>query len=281
MKKRLLSSAIIFCMVCAFCLPAAAVDSSINDEHSDYLHASSLDEIIAEMDITVPDNATVSLGSISLFKNSNADSTACMSAPDTINVPTIVVSVTNDDGTTNDTAYFSLIPDENGNLESGIDYASGSADTGVATLSYSPSVADHTVELNAAYASMTMPNGKAYKPSVSSVKITGASNMISNCSLYTLLTGQYLASSYSSYVDSWPRYELTKNIGWPTMGTTYSNNDYSYYNNSSYDYGGFGDKFIYIVRNGYGSYIVKCQFYYKSTMYTAVYGIYNYTSYTG
>ncbi len=287
MKKRILSLAIVFCMVSALSTPVTASDLPLDNDdlklvNSDNSEALSFENIISKMNITIPEDADVSLQSVSLYKGSNTEGAVRpMTDTDVIELPAIVVTTQNNDGTMVSTAYFSLVPDENGNLKSSIDITDKNDGSGVSLLSYSPSVANHTVELSATHANMVMPNGMAYIPSVSSVKITGQSNTISGCMLYSLLTGQYLATSYSSYVDSWPYYENSKNIGRPTMGTMYSISDYTAYTSDSYEYGGYNGKYIYIVHNGFGSYIVKCQFNYNSTMYTVVYGVYNYPSYAG
>ena len=283
--NRMISMLIVISiMMSTFGIQISAADTErINNDEVVYITA---EDFLKMLEVDDSEILGVRCDSISLISASQDNSVSIASIDaetNVLDVPAIVATFQNEDGTKTERAYFSLIPDDNGNLVSGLEISAIS--DGITTFAYSPYVGGYTVTLDATYSSGSMSNGMAYAPVTSKLKITGSSSSISDCVLYTLLTGQYLVSNLNnsnmSYTDAWPYYEHTYSIGSPVLNYQYSVNDYALYTNSYYEFGGYFGKHIYIVHNGYGSYLLKCQFTYNSTMYTALYGIYNYTSYSG
>lgn len=262
----------------------SAVDLNKINEAETETQVYNFDEYVESLNLDMTNVVDITMGTVQLeSENSGAVAYASENASRTeLDVPAVIATKQNDDGTITSSAYIELAVDASGNLVSGIqlEATNGGADAEIQKVITS---GGFSATMEATYYRVSMldygSNGYAYAPSYSYYTITrgSATGTMTNCTFYTLLHGTYSVKNTDPTVrvQAFPQYMHTYSAGTPVLSYKYSFNDYSLYSNSSYDYGGYSGQLIHIPLGGNGSYSLKTEFTYGGKDYTLRYGIYN------
>lgn len=282
--SRFLNLLIVGAFILAVMVPsisAAALDNVNMAENG--FQEFTFDEYIQSLNLDTENVVDIVMGTVQMasISSSNATLTSENMPSNELEVPAVIVTRENEDGTLTSSAYIELAVDDNNNLTSAIQVLS--VDGTNEDESYIFSAGGFTVTMEATYYMVKMTeygqSGYAFAPSFSyfTIKRGTASGTPTNCTLYTSLHGPYSVKNTdpSIRVEMFPMYQHTYNAGTPTLSYKYSFNDYSLYSNSSYDYGGYSGQLIHVPNGGEGSYYLKCDFTYGGNDYTLRFGIYN------
>lgn len=290
MKKRLFATLLVIAIMLSI-VPTCFADISVAENtttSSDEFVNCSLDEYIDSLNIDMENVVDVSIGTVQMFSsideynNTESVSVETHITSEALDIPAVIVTKENDDGTITSSAHVSLTVADSGKLDSGIQLSASTRGTNQDT-SLTVSKAGFSIIMEATYYQVKMTNygqsGYAYAPSYSYFTISRktASGTPTNCVFYTLLNGTYSVKNTdpTTRVKSFPQYRHSYSAGTPTLSYKYSFNDYSLYSNSSYEYGGYSGQLIHTPNGGNGSYFLKIEFSYGSNSYTLRYGIYN------